>query len=94
MYKIGNNGLPSLDDLVRLIQSIENVNQQLLFENKYLKEETTKTKADVLKLIEENCAVYKELKSCTVLDILSDFQESAEKKEKDDHREATLKKRE
>jgi hypothetical protein len=61
---------------VRLIQTIENVNQQLLFENKFLKDEATKTKTDVLRVIEENVVLHKELKNCTVLEILTELQAS------------------
>jgi len=64
-----------LEDLVRLIQTTENVNQQILFENKYLKEETARAKATILKLIEENTLLHKELKNITVLEILSEFQQ-------------------
>ena len=70
--------MPALDDMVRLVQTIENVNQQLLFENKFLKEEATRTKASVLKLIEENSNLHKELKNCTVLEILAELQEGGE----------------
>ena len=66
---------PDLDDLVRLIQTTENVNQQILFENKYLKEETSRAKAAILKLIEENTLLHKELKNITVLEILGEFQQ-------------------
>ena len=59
---------------MRLIQTTENVNQQLLFENKYLKDEAAKAKASVLKLIEENTLLHKELKNITVLEILNEFQ--------------------
>jgi len=62
-----------MDDLVRLIQTVENVNQQVLFENKFLKEEMTKAKANVLKLIEDNTNLHKELKNVTVLEILAEF---------------------
>lgn len=62
-----------MDDLVRLIQTVENVNQQILFENKFLKEEMTKAKANVLKLIEDNTNLHKELKNVTVLEILAEF---------------------
>ena len=67
---------PNLDDLVRLIQTTENVNQQLLFENKYLKEETTRAKSNILKLIEENTLLHKELKNTTVLEILNEIENS------------------
>lgn len=63
-----------MDDLVRLIQTVESVNQQLLFENKYLKDEMTKSKANILKLIEENTYLHKELKNITVIEILNEFQ--------------------
>ena len=62
-----------MEDLVRLIQTVENVNQQILFENKYLKEEMTKSKAAILKLIEENSFLYKEQKNITVHEILAEF---------------------
>lgn len=75
-YTFGNDGIPALDDLVRLIQTIENVNQQLLFENKYLKDEATKTKTDVLRVIEENVCLHRELKNCTVQEILMELQNS------------------
>ena len=61
---------------MRLIQTIENVNQQLLFENKFLKDEATKTKTDVLRVSEENVVLNKELKNCTVLEILTELQAS------------------
>ncbi len=62
--------------MVRLIQTTENVNQQLLFENKYLKEETTRAKSNILKLIEENTLLHKELKNTTVLEILNEIENS------------------
>ena len=65
-----------MEDLIQLIQTIENVNQQLLFENKYLKDEMTQTKASVLKLIEENTALHRELKSTTVIEILNELQQN------------------
>ena len=74
-FKINVDNIPDLEDLVRLIQTIENVNQQILFENKYLKEETARAKATILKLIEENTLLHKELKNITVLEILSEFQQ-------------------
>ena len=39
-----------------------------------MKEETSRAKANVLKLIEENTLLHKELKNITVLEILSEFQ--------------------
>lgn len=60
--------------MVRLIQTTENVNQQLLFENKYLKDEAAKAKANVLRLIEENTLLHRELKTTTVLEILNECQ--------------------
>ncbi len=74
--QINVDELPNLDDLVRLIQTTENVNQQLLFENKYLKEETTRAKSNILKLIEENTLLHKELKNTTVLEILNEIENS------------------
>ena len=62
-FKINVDNIPDLEDLVRLIQTIENVNQQILFENKYLTEETARAKATILKLIEENTLLHKELKN-------------------------------
>ena len=62
-----------MEDLVRLIQTVENVNQQIMFENKYLKEEMTKAKANILKLVEENTYLYKEQKNITVHEILAEF---------------------
>ena len=62
-----------MEDMVRLIQTVENVNQQILFENKYLKEEMTKSKAAILKLIEENAFLYREQKNITVHEILAEF---------------------
>ncbi len=60
--------------MIRLIQTVENVNQQLLFENKYLKDEMTKSKAGLLKLIDENANLHRELKNITVLEILNELQ--------------------
>jgi hypothetical protein len=60
--------------LIRLIQTVENVNQQLLFENKYLKDEMVKSKAGLLKLIDENANLHRELKNITVLEILNELQ--------------------
>lgn len=68
-----------MEDLVRLIQTVENVNQQILFENKYLKEEMTKSKAAILKLIEENAFLYKEQKNITVHEILAEFHNNFER---------------
>ena len=62
-----------MEDLVRLIQTVENVNQQILFENKYLTEEMIKSKAAILKLVEENAFLYKEQKNITVHEILAEF---------------------
>ncbi|RNA06143.1 hypothetical protein BpHYR1_052677, partial [Brachionus plicatilis] len=64
---------PQVDDLVRLIQSVESVNQQLLIENKYLKDETKNLKANVLNLVNENSNLHKELKNVTVLEILNEI---------------------
>lgn len=58
--------------MVRLIQSVESVNQQLLIENKYLKDETKALKANVLSLVSENNNLHKELKNVTVLEILNE----------------------
>ena len=63
---------PNQDDLIRLIQTVENVNQQLLFENKFLKEEITNSKANMLNLINENTSLHRELKNVTVLEILNE----------------------
>ncbi len=60
--------------MIRLIQTVENVNQQLLFENKYLKDEMVKSKAGLLKLIDENANLHRELKNITVLEILNELQ--------------------
>ncbi len=72
--KYGNDGIPALDDLVRLIQTVEHVNQQLLFENKFLADEKNNMKAQNLRLIQENGNLHKELKNCTVQEILADIQ--------------------
>lgn len=60
--------------MVRLIQSVESVNQQLLIENKYLKDETKFLKTNALNLVNENTALHKELKNATVLEILNEIQ--------------------
>ncbi len=75
ILKINVDKIPDLNDLVRLLQTTENVNQQILFENKYLKEETARAKATILKLIEENTLLHRELKNITVLEILGEFQQ-------------------
>lgn len=59
--------------MVRLIQSVESVNQQLLIENKYLKDETKSLKASLLNLVNENNSLHKELKNVTVLEILNEI---------------------
>ena len=66
--------MPQLDDLVNLIQSVENVNQQLLHQNTFLKEEMSKTKSSILLLIEENSKLHNELKNVTISDIIAEFQ--------------------
>ena len=50
------------------------MNQQLLFENKYLKEEISNGKAQILKLIQENTSLHRELKNVTVLEVLTELQ--------------------
>lgn len=45
-----------------------------MFENKYLKDEMTKSKAGLLKLIDENANLHRELKNITVLEILNELQ--------------------
>lgn len=65
--------MPALDDLVRLIQTTENVNQQLLFENKFLADEKNEMRSQNLKLIQENGMLHKELKNCTVMEILNEI---------------------
>ncbi|CAF0876579.1 unnamed protein product [Brachionus calyciflorus] len=65
---------PQIDDLIRLIQSTESVNQQLLIENKFLKDETQLLKTNILNLVNENSLLHKELKNATVLEILNEVQ--------------------
>jgi hypothetical protein len=65
---------PHLEDLINLVKAIENVNEQLLIENKFLREQSDQQKAAVFKLIEENNALHNELKNVTVHDILAEFQ--------------------
>lgn len=64
---------PNLEDLINIIKAVENVNQQLLIENKFLRDQLDQTKAGLFKLIEENSALHKELKNITVHDILNEF---------------------
>ena len=66
---------PRIDDLVQLIRAVENVNQHVVFENKYLKEEAAAVKVHVLKLIEENTRLHKELKGVTVLEMLAELEQ-------------------
>jgi hypothetical protein len=49
------------------------VNQQLLIENTFLKDEMSKSKTSILTLIEENSRLHTELKNATVTDILAEF---------------------
>ncbi len=59
--------------MVHLIKTVENVNQQLLIENTFLKDEMSKSKTSILTLIEENSRLHTELKNATVTDILAEF---------------------
>jgi phage shock protein A len=61
-----------------VIQSVENVNHQLLVENVFLRDEMGKAKGTIMKLIEESSALHTELKNTTVLEILNEFQNQAE----------------
>jgi hypothetical protein len=72
---------PRIDDLVQLIQAVENVNQHVVFENKYLKEEAAAVKAHVLKLIDENGKLHNELKSITVLEILTELEQQQQQQQ-------------
>ncbi len=69
--------MPQIEDLVNLIKAIENVNGQLLIENKFLRDQCEQHKTSVFRLIEENGALSKELKSITVHDILAEFEKEA-----------------
>lgn len=50
------------------------MNQQLLNENKFLRENTNQLRASVFKLVEENGLLHKELKKITVHEILAEFE--------------------
>ena len=64
---------PKLEELVGLIQAQENVNYQLNYENKYLKDELGAAKVNLIKLIDENTTIHQELKNVTVNEILNEL---------------------
>lgn len=70
-----------MDDLINLIKAIENVNQQLLNENKFLRDSIVQLRASMFKLIEENGALHNELKKTTVHEIVAEFESMEKAKE-------------
>lgn len=75
---------PHLDDLINLVKGVENVNQQLLIENRFLREQCEQQRATLFKLIEENGILHKELKNTTVHEILAEFQSNEQKQSSND----------
>lgn len=59
--------------MVGFIQAQENLNNQLAYENNYLKDEMSQLKVNLLKLIDENTNLHGELKSVTVSEILNEL---------------------
>ena len=60
--------------MINLVKAVENVNQQLLIENKFLRDNSDQQKTSLFKLIEENGILQKELKNITVHEILAEFE--------------------
>ena len=73
MIKFDGETSPKLEELVGLIQAQENVNYQLNYENKYLKDELGAAKVNLIKLIDENTNLHQELKNVTVNEILNEL---------------------
>lgn len=57
------------------------MNQQLLIENKFLRENCDQQRASLYKLIEKNGALHKELKNITVHEILTEFEGVEQRKQ-------------
>jgi hypothetical protein len=69
-----------MNDLVNLIQSIENVNHELMYENTFIRDEMSNCKDNILKLIEENSKLHKELKGVTIHDIITELKQNQNSK--------------